>query len=127
MNRLAIVFGFAFAAFTSVAPAAVEAGEITAEAKAAKGVEKRMPVGEASTFTKGEEVWVWTLVKGAAAGDVVKHVWKKDGAEDWTRDLKIGGARWSTNSRRKVKPGQWTVEVQTADGQKLTEVAFTVE
>jgi len=100
--------------------------EAAAEIKAAKGVEKREPVEEGTTFASGDTVYAWTRVTGAA-GTKVTHVWKKDGKEVWKAYLKIGSKRWTTQSRRKVKPGAWTVDVVTADGTVLGSVAFTVQ
>ncbi len=62
------------------------------------------------------------------AGKTIKHVWKRDGKEEWSQELKIGDSkRWVTNSRRVVKPGSYVVEILGEDGVKLTEVAFTVK
>ncbi len=107
-----------------VAPATVSAA---AEIKAAKGVEKREPVEEGTTFAVGDTVYAWTRVTGAT-GTKVTHVWKRDGKETWKAYLKIGSNRWTTNSRRKMsKPGSWTVDVVGADGTVLGSVAFTVQ
>ena len=55
-------------------------------------------------------------------------MWKRDGQEVWTATLKVGGKRWSTQSRRTIpKAGSWEVDVQTADGTSIGTVAFKVE
>lgn len=111
-------------------PAATEktvapAGDASAEVKAGTGVEKRVLVGEASSFSAGTTVWVWSLVTNG--GPSVKHVWKRDGKAVWTATMKIGSKKWSTSSRRTIpKAGSWEVEVQSADGASLGTVAFTV-
>ena len=98
-----------------------------AEIKAAKGVEKREPVDEGSTFAVGDTVYAWTRVTDAA-GTKVTHVWKRDGKEVWKASLRIGSKRWTTNSRRKMsKPGAWTVDVLAEDGTALGTVSFTVQ
>ena len=100
--------------------------EAAAEVKAAKGVDKREPVEEGSTFAVGDTVWAWTRVTGAN-GTKVTHVWKKDGKEVWKAYLNIKSKRWTTYSRRKVKAGSYTVDVVSADGAVLGSVAFTVQ
>ena len=97
-----------------------------AEVKAGTGVEKREVVGEAATFAPGTTVWVWSRVSNADPS--IKHVWKRDGKPVWTATLKVGGKKWSTQSRRTIpKAGSWEVDVQTADGASLGTVAFTVQ
>jgi hypothetical protein len=56
-----------------------------------------------------------------------KMVWKLNGTKNWEAKLKIGSKRWTTSSRRQVKAGAWTVEVQGADGTVLGSVDFTVK
>lgn len=101
------------------------AGDASAEVKAGTGVEKREIVGEATSFPAGTTVWVWSLVHNAEGS--VKHVWKRDGKAVWTATMKIGSKKWSTSSRRTIpKAGSWEVDVQTADGTSIGNIAFTV-
>ena len=100
--------------------------DVVATCKAAKGVEKREPVGEATEFAPKDKVFAWCEITGGE-GTSVKHVWKRDGKEEWATTLAIGSKRWVTNSRRTVKAGSYVVEILGADGTKLTEVAFTVK
>jgi hypothetical protein len=101
--------------------------DAAASAKAAKGVEKHQPVGEASEFAAKDTVWIWTEITDAP-NTKIKHVWKRDGKDEWSQELAIGDSKkWVTNSRRVVKAGSYVVEVQDGDGKKLTEVAFTVK
>ncbi len=102
------------------------AAEPTAEVKAAKGVENKQPVDEGTSFTAGEKVWVWSRVTGAD-GQTIKHVWKRDGKDEWTANLKIKSAKYTTHSRRNVRAGEYTVEVQAEDGSKIGEVSFSVK
>jgi hypothetical protein len=97
-----------------------------AEVKAAKGVENKLPVEEGTSFDKGTKVWVWSLVTGAD-GQTVKHVWKRDGKDEWTANLKIKSAKYTTHSRRNVRAGEYTVEVLAEDGSKIGEVSFSVK
>lgn len=106
------------------APAATGA---SAEVKAAKGVANREPVEPGAEFEAGTTVWAWSLVSGAE-GTTVKHVWKKDGAELWHANLKIGSKKWTTYSRRTIKkPGAYAVEVVAEDGSVLGSVEFTIK
>jgi hypothetical protein len=97
-----------------------------AEAKAAKGIENHEPVDEATEFAAKDTVWIWSRITDAE-GTKVKHVWKRDGKDEWSVALPIRSKRWTTNSRRVVKAGSYVVEIQAEDGTKLTEVAFTVK
>jgi DUF2914 family protein len=119
-------YTLAICALLAAAVAAPAWAAATAEVKAAKGVEKYEPVGEGDSFADKDTVWVWSKIKDGD-GTKVKHVWKKDGKEDWTAELDIKSNLWVTNSRRVVSPGAWTVEVQAEDGSKIGEVAFTVK
>jgi hypothetical protein len=102
------------------------AAAASAEVKAAKGVEKREPVEEGTTFEAGTTVWAWSLIHNATG--VVKHVWKKDGAAVWTATLRVGSKKWTTYSRRKIsKPGSYSVDVVGEDGTTLGTVGFTVQ
>lgn len=108
------------------APTSAASGAASAEVKAAKGVDKREPVEEGSSFAAGTTVWCWSLILNAEGA--VKHVWKKDGTPVWTANLKAGSKRWTTYSRRKLgKPGSYSVDVVGADDAVLGSVAFTIE
>src|SRR5262249_1748813 len=79
--------------------------DVGVTAKGAKGVEKRQPVGEATEFAVKDTVWIWTEVTGAP-NTKIKHVWMRDGKEEWSQELAIGDSKkWVTNSRRTVKAG----------------------
>lgn len=118
---------FAQAPATQPSQAAPAASGAAAEVKAAKGVENREPVEPGTTFEAGTTVWAWSLITGAQ-GTTVKHVWKKDGAEVWHANLKIGSKKWTTYSRRKLtKAGSYSVEVIGEDGSTLGSVDITVQ
>ena len=75
------------------------AAEAAAEVKAARGVENKLPVEEGTSFEKGTKVWVWSRVTGAE-GQTIKHLWKRDGKDEWTANLKVKSAKYTTHSRR---------------------------
>lgn len=98
-----------------------------AEVKTAKGVSNREPVEPGAEFEAGTTVWAWSLVTGAQ-GTTIKHVWKKDGAEQWHATLKVGSKKWTTYSRRTLKKaGSYAVEVVAEDGSVLGTAEFTVK
>jgi len=99
---------------------------VTAEVKAAKGVENREPVEEGASFDAGTKVWCWSRIHNAA-GTKVQHRWKRDGKQEWSATLKVGSRRWTTYSRRQVKPGSYQVEVVSEDGNVIGSVSFTVQ
>ena len=99
---------------------------VTVEAKAAKGVEKHEPVGEATEFAAKDTVWVWSRVLDGE-GTTIKHVWKLDGKPVWTATLPVKSKKWSTQSRRAITTaGAYEVEVTAADGASLGKIEFTV-
>ncbi len=99
----------------------------SAEVKAATGVTKREPVGEATSFAKGTKVWAWAKVFGAK-DTTVKQVWKRDGVALWEKEFPIGSGQWRIYTRRTLaKPGSYAVDVVAEDGAVLGTVAFTVE
>jgi hypothetical protein len=107
------------------APAAPAASGATAEVKVGTGVEKHEITGEAATFPVDTTVWVWSRVHDGEPS--VKHVWKKDGKEIWSATLDIGSKLWSTQTRRVLKAGNYSVDVTTADGATIGTVSFTVQ
>jgi hypothetical protein len=97
------------------------------EMKAGTSVDrkKREVVGEADTFTAGTKVWVWSSIKGQK-GATVKHVWKRGDKVLWEMTFEAKSNRYRTWSRHKVKAGEYTVEVQTEEGEVLGSTSFTV-
>jgi hypothetical protein len=93
--------------------------------KAGTGISKREAVGAADAFTAGTKVWAWSAITGAK-DSTVKHVWKKDGKVLWEKSFEVSSSRYRTWTRRSVKPGSYTVEVQAEDGTVLGSVTFTV-
>jgi hypothetical protein len=103
-----------------------EAKPARADVKAATGIENREPTGEATTFSPGTLIYVWSRVFEAKDQDV-EHVWKRDGQEFRRAKFHIGSPRWSVNSRmQNAKKGAYVVEVVMGE-EKLGEVSFTVE
>jgi hypothetical protein len=106
-------------------PATPSTSGAAADVKAGTGIAKREPVGESDAFTAGTKVWAWSSITGAK-DQTVKHVWKKDGKVLWEKEISVTSGRYRTWTRRTVKAGSYTVEVQSADGEVLGSVTFTV-
>lgn len=106
------------------------AAALTVEAKLCTGVQDRMPVGEATTFSATvDQVYLWTKIIGASGEITVKHVWVHNGKEMTTVDLPVKTAAYRTWSAKKILPswtGQWEVRVVGPDGTTLATVPFTI-
>lgn len=124
----AMLFGTAglAAAQPSTQPSQAAPAGASAEVAAGTGFANKAATDPASEFAAGTKVFVVSKVIGAP-NTVVTHVWKLNGAKNWQQKLKVGSKAWTTSSRRKVKAGAWTVEVQAADGTVLGSVDFTVK
>jgi len=108
------------------AAGATEVSGAHADMKAAPGIENRLPTGEATTFSAGTLIYVWSQVTGAQ-GKEVEHVWKRDGKEFRRAKFSIGSVRWNMNSRMpSAKKGAYVVETVLGE-EKIGEVSFTVE
>src|SRR5437016_5170556 len=117
-----IVLGLSLVAFAEDK----KEGEPSADVKACTGIEKRDPVGAATSFKKGDVVYVWSEVRGCDGKDV-QHVWKRDGKELRKASFHVKSNRWRVNSRvPNAAPGSYTVEV-IAEDKKIGEAAFKVE
>jgi hypothetical protein len=101
------------------------APSVWAEVRAARDVEDHEPVDAATTFTSGDQVWIWSRVHGAK-GSMIRHMWKRNGAYVWVARLLVRSDRWTSHSRRAVSPGVYSVEVRAEGDTLLGEVSFTV-
>jgi len=94
------------------------------------GLVDRHLVGRSDRFTEGTSVTFWTLVVGGQPGDLVRHVWFRDGQPVMAVELAIGGPHWRTQSRH-VLPvgtaGPWAVEARASDGRLLARQEFACE
>lgn len=94
------------------------------------GVVNRQLVGRSDRFAEGTSVTFWTRVLDGQRGDVIEHVWLRDGRRVWTFQLNIGGPHWRTQSRytlRQGSTGDWTVEARDRDGRLLARASFVCE
>jgi len=92
------------------------------------GVEERRLVGATDRFAEGQQVWFWTRVLGASSGETIRHVWLREGHEEGTVELRIGGSHWRTQSRKTLRPGwagSWSVEARDTEGRVLARSEFT--
>jgi len=112
--------------------AQAESSSLAVERSAiAERVVDREPVEEATTFAADiGQVACFTRIIGAEGEEVIYHVWRHQGQERAKVELTVRGATWRTWSTKKIVPswtGEWTVEVQDADGNVLKTLSFTVE
>ena len=112
------------------ATAATAPGLAVAEAVIAKTVVDRAPQDTASTFaTDVGQVACWTMVRGAAAGATVHHVWFHGDTQVGDVTLTVGGSPWRTWSRKSIPAdatGAWHVEIRDASGSVLRRIDFTI-
>ena len=103
--------------------------EISVTLVTATGVEDREPVGVGGTFPSDVgQVYAWMRVTGAA-DQAIQVVWSY-GPHTWNVPLEIGGSHWRTWSSKIIMPawtGEWTVDVQDAQGSSITSTTFTIE
>jgi len=103
--------------------------QISVELVTASAVENREPVGVSETFTSQVgKVYAWMRVTGAA-NDAIQVVWTY-GSLTFNVPLEIGGSPWRTWSSKIILPqwtGEWTVEVQDAQGNTIVTTTFTIE
>jgi len=94
-----------------------------------RGVVDHRLVDPTDRFEEGEEVWFWTHVRGGSAGDAVRHVWLREGREQQTISLRVGGPSWRTQSAKTLpagSAGEWSVEARDDAGRVLARAPFTV-
>ena len=98
------------------------------KAVVAKAVEGREPVGVAKEFNASVgQVSCWTKVIAATVPTKIKHVWYVDNQKVFEMTLDIHYHKTRTWSTKKIRPGNWRVDVTDATGNILTSVSFTVK
>lgn len=125
---------WAVIALAFLMPAAVLAQAPTAtlavEAQLCTGVQERMPVGMADSFTpEVGQVYLWCKITGGSGSSTIKHVWSYNGQEKATVELTVNGSSWRTWSAKKILPewtGDWSVKVVDASGNVLKELSFKI-
>lgn len=99
------------------------------DAKTCSDVKEREPVEAGDTFGTGDKVTVWMAVRNPDSPTNVEAVWKRGDREVHSYELKVGKSwRWRTWAH--IEPdsaGDWSVEIQTSEGDTLESVDFTVE
>lgn len=109
-------------------PASAQQSQVQAEIVIAHDVVDRQPVEPADTFPADVgEVAAWTRITGAA-GTTVEHIWRYRG-EAWVVPLQVGGPDWRTWSTKVIPlgwEGEWTFEVEDADGNVVAGETFYV-
>ena len=101
-------------------------GLAIADAKLGSNVQDHEIVGESSTFTLNDRVYLWLKVTGGK-DDSVMVTWKT-GDLSYSTTLRVGGSPWRTWAYKTAYvAGDWTVTVTDAtSGAVLKEMSFTV-
>ena len=111
--------------------AAAEPGFNIARFVIAGSVEGSEPVGAVNVFSSStEKVYCFLEARDIAEDTKIFFVWYRDDANMATVELSLRkGPRWRTFSSKKLagRTGNWTVELQDANGNLLETVAFSVE
>ncbi|MFP3949418.1 MAG: DUF2914 domain-containing protein [Gemmatimonadota bacterium] len=109
-------------------PVAAQQSQVEAEIVIAHEVVDREPVEPADTFPADVgEVAAWTRIT-AAAGTTIEHVWRYQG-EAWEVPLQVDGSPWRTWSTKVIPrewEGEWTFDVEDADGNVVASETFFV-
>jgi Protein of unknown function (DUF2914) len=118
-----------FATFIAVAllvPALASSAGKVAEVKTGKSIAERKIADESTTFSLGEQAYLWLKVEGAA-GETLIVTWTH-GDQSFPVTLNVGGTPWRTWSSKKLHlAGEWTVTVTDTAGAKLNESKITVK
>jgi len=100
------------------------------QAVMARQIEKRQPVGEATTFPADVgQVACYTKVMGAAGETFIEHVWLRGEVENARVRLAVRSPAWRTWSTKQIKSdwtGEWTVRIEDAEGRVLDTLTFTI-
>ena len=107
--------------------AVMPSGLVIAHHGVGTGVVNHELIGEAEQFAEGTQVWFWTRVEGATSGQTIRHVWIHEGQEALSVSLRLGGARWRTQSYKNLHSGttgHWVVEARDEAGRVLASREF---
>jgi len=91
------------------------------------GVRNRQLTGRGDRFPVGTQVWFWTRTLGGSPGDLLHHVWLREGIPILTYERTLGGPHWRNSSRKTLGPGSegsWIVEARDAQGRVVARTAF---
>lgn len=112
-------------------PPRSDAGVRLSLAVIASGVEAREPVGQGDRFPADiGQVYCYTRVEGASEETVIYHAWRQGDKLHAKVQLNIRGPSWRTWSSKRILPawtGDWTVDIEDADGNVLDTLQFTID
>jgi len=112
----------------AAAPAEPDANVTVEKIVFAVDVSSRMPVGAADSFDESvNDVFCWTRLLIGQPPARVSHEWYRNGQKVGEMVIQARYPRTRIWSRRKVRAGQWRVEIKDADtGQPIAVGAFVV-
>lgn len=91
------------------------------------GVSQRQLTGRSDHFPVGTKVWFWTRTLGGSKGEILEHVWLREGQPVITYTRTLGGPHWRNSSRKTLGPGsqgRWTVEARDVSGRVVARTSF---
>ena len=125
MLRYLAVLGGLLVMVLSTAP--VLAVEVV-DAVITTAIEDREPVDSVEVFPiQNGKLYCFSRIIGAEDSTVVYHVWYRDEQLMSRVELPVNSPDWRTWSAKRFLaewPGQWHVEIQDADGNRLRKVDF---
>jgi len=80
-----------------------------------------------SSFPEGARAYFWTRVEGGEPGDIIRHVWMREGAVVSIVDIELGGGNfraYSYQTMRQGSSGRWAVEARDAEDRVLARREF---
>jgi len=94
--------------------------------------QQRMPTDVSERFGPADEhVWAFVKVRNRTEPTHITMIWKHQGRVFSRKTLRVGTSpRWRTWSRISLRgrgPGQWMVEVRSADDQLLKQLPFVIQ
>lgn len=82
---------------------------------------------ERSIFTEGERAYFWTRVEGGGPGEIVEHVWMREGLLVSVVEIELGGGNFRAHSYQTMhrgSAGRWSVEARDGDDRVLARREF---
>jgi hypothetical protein len=123
---LCLVFGVNVVVAQTTPPASAPA----VEAQVCTGVQERMPVGTAQSFSSDiGQVYLWCKVTGALDSTSISVAWLWEGKEMTTVQLPVKSSSWRTWSAKKILStwtGKWEARIMDAQGNILAAMNFSI-
>jgi hypothetical protein len=114
----------------SFAVAQTTPSALAVEAQVCAGVEERMPVGAAESFSSDiGQVYLWCKVTGALESTSISVVWLWEGKEMTKVELPVKASSWRTWAAKRILDtwtGKWEARILDAQGNILVAMNFSI-